>query len=131
MTRGVWALLAIVWLNMAFLPCAMAFEGDDHDCPHCPPTEDHAMAGHHAMAGEHDHHEASGSCAESQCCDVVEATLETRTGKFTQLPDIVAASTPSIAELAPRPLRHSTSLDPPDTPGASPPLHVLYCVYLN
>ena len=127
MTRGVWALLAVIWLNTAVLPCAMALESGDHDCPHCPPAEEHAMAGHHG--GGHEHHEARKSCAESQCCDVDEATLESRTSKY--LPDVTVASSSPALDLPSRPERHSTALDPPDTPGTSPPLHVLFCVYLD
>ncbi|MDH3645314.1 MAG: hypothetical protein OER80_00940 [Gammaproteobacteria bacterium] len=33
------AVLAVVWLNMALNPCAMALgETEEHDCPHCPPV---------------------------------------------------------------------------------------------
>lgn len=122
-TRGVWALLAAVWLNMAVLPCAMAFETADHDCPHCPPAEEHA--------GHHGHDKAEASCDESPCCDASEATIETRTGKIKLSPDIIFSGPPAIAQLPWRVARHATSVDPPDPPGAFPPRHVLFCVYLD
>ena len=70
LARG--TLLAVMWLNMAITPCAMAFESDDHDCPHCPPAEEHAMAGHHG------HGEVERSCdtMQSDCCDLAEAVVE-------------------------------------------------------
>ena len=122
-TRGIWVLLVAVWLNMAILPCAMAFETADHDCPHCPPAEEHA--------GHHGHHKAKAeaSCDESPCCDASEATLETRTAK--QTPDVVAAGIPAIAESPSRLVRFAAAADPPDPPGALPPRHVLFCVYLD
>ncbi len=126
-TPGIWALLVAVWLNMAVLPCAMAFETTDHDCPHCPPAEEHA--------GHHGHHEseaqAEASCDESPCCDTGEATLETRTGKAKQTPDVVVASIPTIAESPSRVVQNAAAADPPDPPGAFPPRHVLFCVYLD
>ena len=124
-TRGVWALLVAVWLNLAVLPCAMAFETADHDCPHCPPVEEHA--------GHHGHHQAKAeaSCDDSPCCDAGEATLETRNGKTKQSADVVIAGLPAIPELPSRASRHPANADPPDPPGAFPPRHVLFCVYLD
>ncbi len=133
--RNVLGLLAIIWLNMAALPCAMAFQGDD-DCPHCPPAEqhgqDHGMSAHHG-----DDAAASGpSCAtvQSDCCDSIAASVDTRTGKIEYKPatDVVLAS-------APLPDNYGDHLgtqpcgspDPPDVSGSSPPLRVLYCVYLK
>ena len=127
LTRG--ALLAVMWLNMAITPCAMAFESDDHDCPHCPPAEEHAMAGHHG------HGEVERSCAtmQSECCDLAEATVESRTEKsqFKSSSDIVQIGAPPLADL-PSPMRRMVAAaDPPDPPGVSPRLHVLNCVYLD
>ena len=127
LTRG--ALLAVMWLNMAFTPCAMAFESDDHDCPHCPPAEEHAMAGHHG------HTEVERSCAtmQSDCCDLAEVTVDSRTEKsqFKSSPDIVLIDAALRADLA-LPMRRSVAAaDPPDPPGPSKRLHVLNCVYLD
>ncbi|NNF40460.1 MAG: hypothetical protein HKN64_03710 [Woeseiaceae bacterium] len=124
-------LLAILWLNMAVLPCAMAFQGDD-DCPHCPPADAHEMPAHHG----HERVEAEPSCAtaQPQCCDVVAANVDARGVQLQPKPaaDLVLATLPAIASLPPRESRHyAACCDPPDPGGASPPRHVLFCVYLK
>ena len=121
------ALLAVVWLNMAVTPCAMAFEAAEHDCPHCPPAEEHAMPEHHG------HGEVERSCAtmQSDCCDVVEATVDTRNDKFRTSPDVVYISAPVVAGLSPSRPQITVAADPPDPPPASRRLHVLNCVYLD
>jgi len=127
LTRG--ALLAVMWLNMAITPCAMAFESEDHDCPHCPPAEEHAMAGHHG------HGEVERSCAtmQSECCDLAEATVESRVEKnpFKSSSDLLLVSAPWFDDLSLPDCRTIAVADPPDPPGASPRLHVLHCVYLD
>jgi len=122
-------LLGIVWLNMAAMPCAMAFESGDHDCPHCPPADEHEMAGHHGHAKEADR--AGCATMQSDCCDAVEATLESRADKFRNLPDFAPSGTLLAADIRPRTLRSVTAVDPPDPPGAFRRLHVLHCVYLD
>ena len=126
-TKG--ALLAIVWLNMAVMPCAMAFETADHDCPHCPPAEDHSMAGHHG------HTESASPCAtmQSDCCEIAAAAVETRTDKsrFGQTPDVGPLSRCVIETAHAQYPRYAPSADPPDPPGAFPRIHVLNCVYLD
>ena len=125
------ALLAVLWLNMAITPCAMAFDGGDHDCPHMPPTDEHVMEGHH----DHGHEQAASSCATMQtdCCDGLDATLGSRTdsAKAKTSPDLVFAATPAIAELSPQAALFAAAADPPDPPEASTPRHVLFCVYLD
>ena len=128
-TPGVWVLLAAVWLNMAVLPCAMAFETAEHDCPHCPPAEEHA--GHHGHGKAEALDKTEASCDESPCCDAGEATIETRSGKIKPSADTVVAGTSAIVELPARGVRHAAAADPPDPPGAFPPRHVLFCVYLD
>jgi hypothetical protein len=115
---------------MAVLPCAMAFQDDD--CPHCPPAE------HHDMASHHGHGEASvkPSCATAQpdCCDVVAASRDVRDGKAERTPssDVVFADTAVAAKAADiSPEYRHCALDPPDISGGAPPLHVLFCVYLD
>ena len=108
---------------MAVLPCAMAFETADHDCPHCPPADEHAAHHGHGKA------EVEASCDDSPCCDAGEATLETRTTKHS--PDNVAATLSVNAEPPSRAARYVAVVDPPDPPGAFPPRHVLFCVYLD
>lgn len=133
-TRSVWALLAVLWLNMAVLPCAMAFQSDDHDCPHCPPADEHAMAGHHGHG--QDKSQAGESCAtsQSQCCDLTAATVDTRSDKVKvrDASDVEFFAVPAIAVFSPWPAAHETAAaDPPDPPGNFRPLHALYCVYLD
>ncbi len=127
MTRGV--LLAVMWLNMAITPCAVAFASDDHDCPHCPPAEEHAMAGHHG------HSEVERPCAtmQSDCCDLADAAVESRTDKSPSKnsPDIVQVVAPAYADLALPTRRAVAAPDPPDPPGVSTRLHALNCVYLD
>jgi len=124
-------LLAIVWLNMAILPCAMAFQGDE-DCPHCPPAEDQEMASHH----EHGEASAETSCATSQpdCCDAMAASVDVRGSKleFKPASDVVLITAPVPTRLPTSVLGHRHgALDPPRIVGSSPPLHVLFCVYLD
>lgn len=121
-------LLGIVWLNMAAMPCAMAFDRAEHDCPHCPPADEHAMAGHHGHA---EAEQPGCATMQSDCCDAAEATLESRAEKFRNLPDFAPASALLVADIRPRMLRHVTAVDPPDPPGAFLRLHVLHCVYLD
>jgi len=133
--RKVLGLLAIVWLNMAVLPCAMAFQGDD-DCPHCPPAgeheEGHDMAAHHG----HDDTKSEPSCATAQtdCCDAVAASVDARGGKieYKNAADIVFVGVPPAEGCQRQRGAHSYgSSDPPDIAGASLPLNVLNCVYLK
>jgi len=129
--RSVLGLLAVLWLNMAVLPCAMAFESDE-PCPHCPPAEDHQMASHHGHGGV----DAVPTCAtaQSECCDLAAASIDTRGSKlkFKSASDIVLITAPLKPVLPARASvqRHVAS-DPPDIFGTSPPLHILYCVYLK
>ena len=129
--RKVAGLLAIVWLNMAVLPCAMAFPSDK-DCPHCPPAEHHDMASHHG----HGETSAKPSCvtAEHDCCDVVAASRDARDGKpeRTKTPEVVFAGTLVAARAAAiSPQYRHCALDPPHIAGSATPLHVLFCVYLD
>ena len=129
--RKVLGLLTVLWLNMAVLPCAMAFESSE-SCPHCPPAGEHEMASHHG----HSEVQAEPPCAsvQAECCDLVDASVDTRGGKLKVKPasDVAFVPAPAMAEL---PLRTSVQRcalsDPPDIVGSSPPLHVLFCVYLK
>ena len=124
-------LLTVLWLNMAVLPCAMAFESAE-TCPHCPPADEHEMASHHG----HGEAEAQPACATAQveCCDLDEASVDTRGGSPEARPasDVVVVTASPVAAV---PVRTSgqcyCATGPPDAPGVAPPLHVLYCVYLD
>ena len=129
--RKVLGLLTVLWLNMAVLPCAMAFESAE-TCPHCPPADEHEMASHHG----HGDVEARPDCvtAQVECCDLSEASVDTRGGKLVVKPssEVVFVTAPAIAKVPSRASGHlRCDSDPPDIPGTSPPLHVLYCVYLK
>ena len=133
--RSVFGLLGILWLNMAVLPCAMAFQGDE-DCAHCPPAEEHEN--HHSMAAHHDHEQAAAepSCATMpvDCCDVVTANVDARGGKLDYKPaaDAAIAAAPLASDGNCRQAATGqAAADPPDIAGSSPPLRVLYCVYLK
>ena len=129
--RKVLGLLTVLWLNMAVLPCAMAFESAE-TCPHCPPADEHEMASHHG----HGEAKAQPACATAQveCCDLDEASVDTRGSKLEVKPasEVVFVTAPPIPAVPARASvqRHVAS-DPPDISGTSPPLHVLYCVYLK
>jgi len=136
MTRSVWALLAVLWLNMAVLPCAMAFESDDHDCPHCPPADEHQMGGHHGHAKREATQQAEASCAtmQSQCCDIVDASVDTRSKKsdVRDSSDLEYCAVSSVPEFSVWPAAHYVgAADPPWPPDNFPPRHVLFCVYLD
>jgi len=129
--RKVLGLLSVLWLNMAVLPCAMAFESDE-PCPHCPPAEDHQMASHHG----HGKVNVTPSCetAQSECCDLAAASIDTRGSNFQikSTSDVVFIAPPVTAVLPARAsVRRHVASDPPDIAGTSPPLHVLYCAYLK
>ena len=132
MTRSVLGLLAVLWLNMAVLPCAMAFEADDHDCPHCPPSAASEMAAHHGHAKA----DTRSHCAtmQSQCGDPGEASVDARGGKLkiTDVSDLTFVTSPKRASLPAAVFaRTRSATDPPELTGRFPPLHVLYCVYLD
>ena len=131
LNRKVLGLLSVLLLNMAVLPCAMAFESEE-PCSHCPPVEEQQMASHHG----HGEVDAEPSCATAQleCCDLAAASIDTRGNNLQIKPtsDVVFIVAPVTAILPARASvqRHVAS-DPPDISGTSPPLHVLYCVYLK
>lgn len=132
--RSVVGVLATLLLNMAVLPCAMAFQGDD--CAHCPPAEQHEEG--HTMAAHHEHDKAAAvpSCAtaQSDCCDEIAIGADARGSKplWTPAADVVLQSAPAPADSNSRPpSRWYGWSRPPDPAGSSPPLHVLFCVYLK
>ena len=88
------------------------------------------------MAGHHGHgSKVEQPCAtmQSGCCDLAEATVESRPEKsqFKSSSDIVQIVTAMPAELLLPPGRLVAAADPPDPPGPSQRLHVLNCVYLD
>lgn len=131
--RSALGLFAVVWLNLALQPCAMAFEAeDDPNCPHCPPVE---MQGHHDM---HAGMDAETPCADgmSDCGLDGDFSHDARGGqsklKAGESGTPLAIVATEIAALVQPPARERS---PPRITtahlGASTPLHVLYCVYLK
>ena len=130
--RRALGLFAAVWLNLALQPCAMAYEVDDHDCPHCPPAETHAHSGSHEGMSQ------AMPCADgiADCTIDAEWSHDAR-GTKSKLKDapselpvaivpVYLATTSAYAEPAPPPRRDRLL-----RAGAPPPLHVLHCVYLD
>jgi len=109
-TRKGIAVMLLFWLNLAFLPCAMALDAPEkeHDC--CPPTVE---------------------LQQIDCCELDAATADKRGGKFETHDDLLVIASvvtwpsPRMANIAQHEAR------PPDPVIYSPPLHKLFCVYLD
>ena len=103
-------MLLAFWLNLALLPCAMALEAPDlgHDC--CPQTIEIQQA---------------------DCCDLDAVTLDKRDGTFEAADEVLVATIdsgwPSLRSVVPG----WQAKKPPDPGNHSPPLHKLFCVYLD
>jgi hypothetical protein len=135
--RRVLVLLIVAWLNLALQPCAMALGADPvPDCPHCPSaqaSEDAAQAMHAAA-------DAAMPCATSvgsvgDCDSLDEMRADSRAGELkvkdapgdqpvALLPAAALVDQWAFAAPAALPVRCNC-------PAASPPLNVLYCVYLK
>jgi hypothetical protein len=129
--RQVLGLLTVLWLNMAILPCAMAFQSAEM-CVHCPPADEQEMAAHHGHGAKHA--EPSRVTIQSECCDLEEASVDSRGSKLDIKPAsaLVVVTAPAMPELRSQTSGQLLSAsDPPHQPGSSPPLHVLFCVYLD
>ena len=126
--RRCFGVLVLCWLNLVITPCAMAVQVEQA-CPHQPAAVEQA-------SGHHGHHDsgASHDCvtATSDCCDIVDASVDTRGGNFKNTGDDLAVSATSLPWLEDYPLTAWTVVShPPDPVSYSPPLHKLYCVYLD
>jgi hypothetical protein len=107
--KGV-ALLLTFWLNLVLIPCAMAIEiaESGHDC--CPPSVE---------------------LQQIDCCELDSATADKRGGKLEKYDDLLIVSTvgawPSrcMADVS------RNEVQPPDPVDFSPPLHKIFCVYLD
>ena len=130
--RRALGLFGAVWLNLAVQPCAMAYEADDHDCPHCPPAHTHE---HGDMHGSMDD---KMPCADGAAdCTIDEDWSHDARGAQHKLKDL-----PSELPVAIAPQELNAQLYRPVGPaglsgyspvraGAPPSLNVLYCVYLK
>jgi hypothetical protein len=110
----------------------MAYEADDHDCPHCPPAQTHE---HGDMHGSMDD---KMPCADGAAdCSIEEDWSHDARGAQSKLKDVPVEIPVAIApqELNTHLYRPAGLAGPPGyspvRAGAPPPLHVLYCVYLK
>jgi len=131
-------LFAAMWLNMALQPCAMAMQmAHDHGCSHCPPSqvrdaaESHHGDGHHAEQSVSPCAQADTSCAAGDE-PVVDARKVQLKLKSSQADLPVAIASYDVCSLGWRP---DETLPPLSTLPARavpfPPLHVLFCIYLD
>ena len=124
--RRMLSVFVLCWLNLAITPCAMAFEVAD-DCPHCPPAAEQEMAHHGHQAASQEDCESM----QSDCCDLEAAALDNRVSKYESQDDVSVVAMPvewpSLHTLSMA--RHE--MRPPDPGNHSPPLHKLFCVYLD
>jgi hypothetical protein len=131
--RRALGLFVAVWLNLALQPCAMALESmQDKDCAHCPPAQMQEHGGMHAsMVDEMPCADAATDCSFSE-----DLNHDGRSGqlklKDAQIDTPVAIApreftlfngSPASFQLRPRYASVHAA--------ASPPLNVLYCVYLK
>jgi hypothetical protein len=102
------AAMLVFWLNLALLPCAMAFEAveTEHDC--CPPTVE---------------------LQQLDCCEIDSVTRDHRDSEDFGVA-IIGASEFRSPPLSVRATVLKTSR-PPDPGGTPPRIHVLNCVYLK
>ncbi|ANO50100.1 hypothetical protein [Woeseia oceani] len=140
--RNALAVFVVAWLNLALAPCAMAFGGvPEPDCPHCPPSQADAHAGHdmsgHAVA-DHDGMEDAMPCASSATdCNVTdELNHDGRTLKLEPKDspsDLVIAIHPALPSVATLRTADAAGWHRTRSPplGATTPLNILYCVYLK
>jgi hypothetical protein len=108
-TRKGAAMLLTFWLNLVLLPCAMAVEVPEtgHDC--CPQTIEMQQTG---------------------CCEV-DAAADKRVGKFEADDDFSIISTATVWPSLRTANLSLQKTRPPDPENSSPPLHKLFCVYLD
>lgn len=127
--RRVFAVLVVSWLNLAVLPCAVAFEIDEN-CPHCPGGEPHEVASHHS---DHESRTAPGCVTiQADCCELDDATIETREVKDKNQPDNpIFLSSDLTWRTLDRQVHPVRQLRPPDLYRNQQTLHVLYCVFLD
>jgi len=109
-TRKGLAVLFTFWLNLVLIPCAMAIEiaEDGHDC--CPPSVE---------------------LQQIDCCELDSATADKRGGKLEKYDDLLIVSTVDSWPSLYRENVSRNEIQPPDPADYSPPLHKLFCVYLD
>ena len=111
-------MLAVVWLGMVIQPCLMAADMGDH-CPGCPTPMTDGCAG------------VFEGCTYIDPVDYDGRALYTKLTDRT--PDENPALFATLAAQVPVPKNSCATGPPPGTEFdlLSPPLNVLFCVYLN
>jgi hypothetical protein len=123
------ALVSLVCLNLAMLPCAMGLV-ESEPCPDCPTTHAQEVDAHHGHTAE-----PAADCVNSHddCCDVSEFSLDDRPQKPAKDGSdtfaLIAGTNPARPTGAAVVVPGSTG--PPDPDPGSPRIHVLNCVYLD
>lgn len=129
-SRRVAALVSLVCLNLAMLPCAMGLEQFEA-CPDCPTELTQDAHAHHANAEA----EKSADCgnAHNDCCEVDDFSSDDRPQKPAK-----DGSEPFALTADPMSPRRSATAGvilnatgPPDPYPGSTRLHSLFCVYLD
>ena len=110
-SRSAAALLLAFALSVALVPCAMAIEvvADEHDC--CPPEL---------------------RLDPSDCCEINDGSVQTRSSNVELEEDDLLATAPGYDSALPASSgRCPHAADPPDPPDLRPDLNALFCVYLK
>jgi hypothetical protein len=102
------AAMLVFWLNLALLPCAMAFDTaeTEHDC--CPLTVE---------------------LQQLDCCELDAVTRDHRDSENFGVAIVGPAEFRSLPLSVRASVRHASR--PPDPGGTQPRIHVLNCVYLK
>jgi hypothetical protein len=125
---------AVVWLNLALQPCAIALEGNE-ECPRCPPEMDHSGMSHHGDS--HDSADFEAACATSGSDCILVDNYNHDRGGYAKLKDapnsapVAVVDTNLASSHVSRTISQNVNRRAFITPGAAPPLNVLYCVYLK
>ena len=133
--RSALAVSAVVLLNLVLQPCALALESGGQ-CPNCPPATDHSVTAHHGGANPSAGLDIACATSGFDCMLVGDYSHDGRDGHFKakDAPDNPSPAVIQTGLALPNPAR--SMLQNFDryslaVPGAAPPLHVLYCVYLK
>lgn len=134
--RRALGMFVVVWLNLALQPCAMAMGGDDdHDCPHYPPSHTQRHEGHEMSSDTTADHDMPCATGATDCTAFDAVNVDARSGGLklkdtsNDQPDVIGPFAAFIADTGPS---RTVVVEPPSShpPDFSPPLNVLYCVYL-
>jgi hypothetical protein len=125
--RRMLGVLVLCGLNLVIAPCATAFELVDESRHHiAPEASEMAHAGHHTT-------QETDCCdtLQGDCCDLDDSVSKSRTDKFENQHNIALLPADphwpalNVERLLRRDIR------PPDPGNHSPPIHKIFCVYLD